>query len=72
MGGCALTMCAVGTAADQVATEVHEESGQQAEVVAQVTDEMEWTLVEDEYGFKTLEAVVTNDTDQLLIMLNLI
>lgn len=60
IGGCAFVSC---VAVDEVATEVQEESDKQAEVVEQVTDEMEWRLVEDEYGFKTLEAVITNDTD---------
>lgn len=60
IGGCAFVSC---VAVDEVATEVQEESDKQAEVVEQVTDEMEWKLVEDEYGFKTLEAVITNDTD---------
>ena len=52
IGGCAFVSC---VAVDEVATEVQEESDKQAEVVEQVTDEMEWKLVEDEYGFKTLE-----------------
>lgn len=60
IGGCTFVSC---VAVDEVATEVQEESDKQAEVVEQVTDEMEWKLVEDEYGFKTLEAVITNDTD---------
>ena len=60
IGGCTFVSC---VAVDEVETEVQEESDKQAEVVEQVTDEMEWKLVEDEYGFKTLEAVITNDTE---------
>ena len=63
LGGCALTMFAVGSAVDEVATEIQEESDKQAEVVEQVTQDLEWTFISDGYGYGTLETVLTNTTD---------
>lgn len=63
IGGCTLTMCAVGEAIDEVATEVVEESDAQAEAVEQITQNLEWTFVPDGYGYGTLETTITNNTD---------
>ena len=63
LGGCVLTMFSVGSALDETATEIQEESNKQEEAVKQVFETMEWTLVEDEFGFKTLESVIVNNTE---------
>ena len=63
LGGCALTMFSVGSALDETATEIQEESNKQEEAVKQVFETMEWLLVEDEFGFKTLESVIVNNTE---------
>ena len=63
LGGCVLTMFSVGSALDETATEIQEESNKQEEAVKQVFETMEWSLVEDEFGFKTLESVIVNNTE---------
>ena len=63
LGGCALTMFSVGSVLDETATEIQEESNKQEEAVKQVFETMEWLLVEDEFGFKTLESVIVNNTE---------
>lgn len=60
VGGCAFVSC---VAVNEVATEIEEESNTQAEVVEQVTQDLEWTFVPDGYGYGTLETVLVNDTD---------
>lgn len=63
LGGCALTMCAVGEAVDEVTTEIVEESNTQEQAVEQITKDLEWTFVPDGYGYGTLETTITNNTD---------
>ena len=63
LGGCVLTMFSVGSALDETATEIQEESNKQEGAVKQVFETMEWSLVEDEFGFKTLESVIVNNTE---------